>query len=223
MHPQLDALYRASVDLYWLPLGAGDALKIVQWNGCAYEALKAAHEHRQRRSLYHSALEVRLNEDRFVIEMVPVWHSREPDRGVTGEGPVGLPCLGRSRLFRYEIRRWLGGVIPDVSESVDSPVRLSADATRARALLELVPAFPTATWGRDELCTGEMWNSNSLISWLLALSDHRTDDVHPPAHGRAPGWNAGLIVAARSTIATSSSSQACGSPETVPHAGQTRI
>jgi hypothetical protein len=204
MHPQLDARYPASVDLYWLPLGAGDTLKIVQWNGRAYEALLAAHEHRPRRSLYHSALEVRLNEDRFVIEMVPVWHSREPRRGVTGEGPVGLPSLGRSRLFRYEIRRWLGGVIPDVSESVGSPVSVSSDAEKARALLELVPAFPTATWGRDELCTGEMWNSNSLISWLLARSGHRTDDVEPPVHGRAPGWNAGLIVAARSPIATTS-------------------
>jgi hypothetical protein len=49
-----------------------------------------------------------------------------------------------------------------------------------------------------------MWNSNSLISWLLARSGHRTDDVEPPVDGRAPGWNAGLIVAARSPIATTS-------------------
>jgi hypothetical protein len=25
-------------------------------------------------------------------------------------------------------------------------------------------------WGRDELGAGEMWNSNSLISWLIARS-----------------------------------------------------
>lgn len=223
MHPQLDALYRTSVELFWLPLGAGDALRVVRWNGRVYEALIARHEHRERRDLYHSALEVHLDGDRFVVEMVPSWDSTVPDRGVVAEGPVALPRLGVSRLFRYEVRRWLGGVIPDVSESVESPTCLSSDAEQARALLNLVPEFPTATWGRDEQRTGEMWNSNSLISWLLARSGHRIDDVRPPVHGRAPGWNAGLIVAARSTIATSSSSQACGSFDTVPHAGQTRM
>jgi hypothetical protein len=42
-----------------------------------------------------------------------------------------------------------------------------------------------------------MWNSNSLTAWLLARSGHATDHIGPPAHGRAPGWDAGLIVAAR--------------------------
>jgi hypothetical protein len=223
MHPQLDGLYRTSVELFWLPLGAGDALKTVRWNGRMYEALMSKHEHREPRDLYHSALQVHLNGDRFVIEMVPSWDSTEPDRGVVAEGPVGLRCLGRSRLFRYEVRSWLGGVIPDASESVESPVRLSSAAEQARALLNLVPEFPTATWGRDEQRTGEMWNSNSLISWLLARSGHRTDVISPPVHGRAPGWSAGLTVAARSLIATSSNSQASGSFETVPHAGQTRM
>jgi hypothetical protein len=45
--------------------------------------------------------------------------------------------------------------------------------------------------------TGDMWNSNSLISWLLARSGHHLDAVAPPAHGRAPGWAAGLVLAAR--------------------------
>jgi len=112
---------------------------------------------------------------------------------------VGMPWLGRSRLFRYEVRRWLGGTIPDVREAVASPCRLSADPHRARRLLDLAPAFPTVTWGRDELGAGEMWNSNSLIAWLLARSDHRTDLIEPPAGGRAPGWSAGLAVATRDT------------------------
>ena len=60
-----------------------------------------------------------------------------------------------------------------------------------------VPDVPTATWGRDEQRTGEMWNSNSLVAWLLARSGHDTDAIAPPAHGRAPGWFAGLSVAAR--------------------------
>jgi hypothetical protein len=50
---------------------------------------------------------------------------------------------------------------------------------------------------RDELNTGDMWNSNWLISWLLACSGHDTDAIASPAHDRAPGWTAGLVVAAR--------------------------
>jgi hypothetical protein len=114
------------------------------------------------------------------------------------EGPVGLSWLGRSRFFRYEVRCWRDGIIPDITEAVDSPQRLSGDPERAEHILALAPSFPTATWGRDELGTGDMWNSNSLIAWLLARSGHDMDSVGPPEHGRAPGWAAGLVVAGRS-------------------------
>lgn len=187
----------ARVDLYWLPLGAGDAPRCVRTNGWIFEAVAAAHGHRARCDLYHSALEVRLFGDRFVIEMAPVWGSAEPDRGVVGEGPVGLRLLGGSRFFRYEVRRWRSGMIPDVSDAVASPQRLSADPDRAQRVLDLVTSFPLATWGRDELGAGEMWNSNSLVSWLLASSGHETGLIAPPPRGRAPGWCAGLVVAAR--------------------------
>jgi hypothetical protein len=60
-----------------------------------------------------------------------------------------------------------------------------------------VPDVPTPVWGRDELKAGEMWNSNSLISWLIARSGLDVDSVHLPAHGRAPGWDAGLVVERR--------------------------
>jgi hypothetical protein len=110
-------------------------------------------------------------------------------------GSVALPQLGRSRFFRYEIRRWRNGSIPDAAEAVNSPVRLSEAREPARRLLALVPEFPTLTWGRDELKTGDMWNSNSLVSWLLARSGHDTTLVHPPPGGRAPGWAAGLVIA----------------------------
>jgi hypothetical protein len=185
-----------SVDLYWLPLGAG-GFAAVRWSGRLYETVSARHGHRARCDLYHSALEVRLDGDRHVIEMAPVWSSRQPDRGVVGEGAVGSTWLGRSRLFRYEVRRWLGGAIPDLAEAVASPRRLSSDPARARVLLDLVPAFPTVTWGRDELGTGEMWNSNSLVAWLLARSGHSVDLIELPPRGRAPGWSAGLAVARR--------------------------
>lgn len=185
----------AGVTLYWLPLGAGGHW--VGWNGRLFEALAARHERRPARDLYHSALEVHLGGDRFVIELTPAWGNTVVDRGVVGQGPVGTRFLGRSVFFRYEVRRWHMGVIPDVNEAVGPPRRLSHDVARARRLLELVPQVPLLTWGRDESAAGEMWNSNSLISWLLARSGHETDSLGPPGHGRAPGWRAGLVVAAR--------------------------
>jgi hypothetical protein len=183
------------VDLFWLPLGAGG--RFVRLNGRLYEALAARLQHRDRGDLYHSALEVHLGGERYVIEQAPVWNSNDPDRGVVSEGPVGARSLARFTLFRYEVRRWRGGVVADRDEAVESPRRLSSDPGRARALLDLVPACPTATWGRDEHDTGDMWNSNSLIAWLLARSGFDTRAIAPPARGRAPGWHAGLVVAGR--------------------------
>jgi hypothetical protein len=151
------------VDLYWLPLGSGGA-RVVRWSGRLFEKIVAHDQHRGTLDLYHSALEVHLGGHLFVIEMAPVWATRQPGRGVVGEGAVGLPWLGRSRLFRYEIRRWRNGVIPDIADAVASPQNLSTDGVLARRVLDLVPAFPTLTWGRDELGTGDMWNSNSLIA-----------------------------------------------------------
>jgi hypothetical protein len=45
-------------------------------------------------------------------------------------------------------------------------------------------------WGRDEAGPGEMWNSNSTISWLIVRSGLHASAVQPPAGGRAPGWHA---------------------------------
>jgi hypothetical protein len=101
------------------------------------------------------------------------------------------------RLFRYEIRRWRNGLIPDLDEAVESPRRLSDDPDCARRLLEQVPRVPTPVWGRDELRTGEMWNSNSVISWLLARSGLDVESIQPPSGGRAPGWRAGIVLARR--------------------------
>ncbi len=185
----------ASVDLYWLPLGAGG--RFVRLNGRVFEAVDAGIHRRRRCDLYHSALKVQVGDYTAVIEQGPVWNNRVPQRGVVGEGPVGSVWLGRSRMFRYEVRCWRDGVIPDLAEAVASPVRMSQDAASARLVIDLVPQVPRATWGRDELEAGEMWNSNSLISWLLARSGHDTQAITPPPQGRAPGWNAGLTVAGR--------------------------
>jgi hypothetical protein len=192
----------ASVDLYWLPLGAG--AHCVRWNGRLFETLAAHHQRRRRDDLYHTALEVCVDRQRFVIEMAPVWDRNEPDRGVVCEGAVGLPWLERSRWFRYEVRRWRDGVIPDAAYAVASPRRVSRRRDQAERVLGLAPAFPTYTWGRDEQGTGEMWNSNSLVAWLLARSGHETSAVVMPAGGRAPGWSAGLVVAGRQMAAAGS-------------------
>jgi hypothetical protein len=77
-------------------------------------------------------------------------------------------------------------VIPDVDQAVDSPVHLSSNAGDARRLIELVPDVPTLVWGRDALGAGEMWNSNSVVSWLLARGGLDTETIHPPVGGRAP-------------------------------------
>ena len=151
-----------AIDLYWLPLGAGG--HSVRLNGKVFEAVAARLSHRGRCDLYHSALIVHLPEGRFVIEQAPVRKNGEA-RGVVAEGPVGSRAAGRFRLFRYEVRRWRNGVIPDVEEAVESPKRISEDADVARRVLALVPDVPRVVWGRDELGTGEMWNSNSLTSW----------------------------------------------------------
>jgi hypothetical protein len=185
----------ADVTLYWLPLGAGG--HFVRLNGRIFEHFQARHEHRPVRDLYHSALQVRLGAQRFVIEMTPVLGGGTTDRGVVREGPVGSRHLRRSPLFRYEIRRWRNGAIPDVAEAVAGPRTVSTDAVRAREVLRLAPLVPALVWGRDEARTGEMWNSNSLTAWLLTISGHRMETIGPPAHGRAPGWLAGLTVAAR--------------------------
>jgi hypothetical protein len=185
----------AAVDLYWLPLGAGG--HFVRLNGRIYEALVARFQRRPAYHLYHSALQVELPEAKFVIEQAPVHDWSGKDRGVVAEGAVGSQWAGRFRIFRYEIRLWRGGHIPDVAEAVDSPRRLTNDEARGRRVLDAVRQIPTPVWGRDQLATGEMWNSNSVIAWTLARSGIDTESIQPPAGGRAPGWHAGLVVAER--------------------------
>jgi hypothetical protein len=185
----------SGVDLYWLPLGAGG--HSVRLNGIAYEALAAAWQRRARRDLYHSALIVVVAGRPWVIEMAPIPDRNGATRGVVAEGPVGSPLLQRLRIFRYEVRRWPGGVIPDIGEAVGSPLRLTDDMTTAGNLLELVPDVPRLVWGRDESGCDDMWNSNSLVSWLIVRSGLDCDAVAPPAGGRAPGWDAGVAVARR--------------------------
>ena len=194
-HPRATTADDYAVDLYWLPLGAGG--HSVRLNGRVYEAALSMLQRRRRLDLYHSAFEVTTPEGVHVIEMAPELTGAHGDHGAVARGPVGSRVLGRSALFRYEVRRWLGGVIPDVDEAVESPRRVTEDAALVRRLLELVPRVPTPVWGRDELRAGEMWNSNSLTAWLVASVGLDVAAITPPAGGRAPGWDAGIGVARR--------------------------
>jgi hypothetical protein len=185
----------AAVDLHWLPLGAG--ARLVRRSGSLYEWFVAHRQHRPCLDLYHAAMQVHLDGDRYVVELAPV-----PDldgaaaRGVVGAGAVGLRALGRLRWFRYELRRWADGTIPDLEHAVDHR-RLTTDPTVAGRILDGVCSVPTPVWGRDELRAGEMWNSNSVIAWLLVRAGIPVDDLAPPPGGRAPGWRAGVEVAHR--------------------------
>jgi hypothetical protein len=191
------AASQARVELYWLPLGAGGWF--VRLNGRIWEGIHARLEHRRPLDLYHTALVMHVPEGRFVVENCwPIPDGDGPARGVLVEGPVGSRRLGRWRVFRYEVRCWPEGTIADADQAVASPQPLSDDPLVARRLLELVGRLPAPVWGRDELGTGEMWNSNSVIAWLLTQAGLPTDAIRPPAGGRAPGWQAGLAVAHRS-------------------------
>lgn len=198
MTPPLEAA-GSRLDLFWIPLGAGD--HVVQTSGRIYEALVARLQHRETADLYHSALIAHVPEGRVVVEMTPV-PSGSHDRGVVAEGAVGSQLLGRLRIFRYEIRRWRDGVIPDLRFAVASPVQLTSDPREVQDAMAWVEFVPTPVWGRDQFAAGEMWNSNSVVSWVLERANLLERAGRPPLDGRAPGWDAGVAVAKRDVPTT---------------------
>jgi hypothetical protein len=185
-----------TIDLHWIPLGVGTSL--VRLGGRTYEATVAVRDRRPRRRLYHSALVAGTPLGKVFMEMAAIPPRSTPAaRGVVREGPVGMRWLGRFRIFRYEIRRWVDGSIPDLESAVGGAVRITDDPAVVAAILDLVAAVPTPVWGRDELGTGEMWNSNSVVSWVLERAGVLAAAGSPPFGGRAPGWDAGVAVARR--------------------------
>ena len=194
----MERLPPAAVDLYWIPLGAGG--HSVRFNGRVFEAIQAARQRRHRYDLYHAALVVELAGDRYTIEVAPSPDADEASRGVVATGAVGSRYLGRWRLFRYEVRCWRGGSIPDLVEAVGAPRRLTTDPWAARRLIDAVACVPTPVWGRDETRAGDMWNSNSVVAWTIATAGLDVDGLRPPPRGRAPGWRSGLEVARRGAV-----------------------
>jgi hypothetical protein len=190
----------SGLELYWIPLGAGTTIgsRVVRVCGSTYERLTAAFHRRPAQALFHTALTARTPDGTWVVEMTPVpRHGSAEHRGVVSGGAVGSRRLARSRLFRYEVRRWLGGRIPDIGAAVASPVLISTDAEVVAQVLDLLEELPRAVWGRDDDHTGDMWNSNSVVSWTLARAGLVERAGAPPSGGRAPGWDAGLELARR--------------------------
>lgn len=183
----------AAVDLFWLPLGAGGSF--VRFNGRIFELVRGAFARRRALDIYHAALEITVPGGRYVVEITPDSGLDPEGHGVIATAPVGSRFAGRLRMFRYEVHCWRDGEIPDRSEAVDSPQCLTTDGDHAQLMIELVNQVPMPVWGRDELGTGEMWTSNSVIAWLISRSGLPTSALHPPAGGCAPGWDAGLRVA----------------------------
>ncbi len=181
------------VELHWIPLGAGG--RSVRFNGIVYEAVVARCQRRSRCDIVHAALTITLRGDRYTVEMTPVPDGRGAARGVVVVGPVGHRALGLLRRFRYEIRRWRNGVIPDLHHAVSGPVPVTDDAELTRRIFDALPAVPALVWGRDEQAAGEMWTCNSVISWALTDAGVDVDAVALPPHSRAPGWNAGRVAA----------------------------
>lgn len=183
--------------LYWIPLGAGGS-GFVRTNGRIYEAIESRRRSRSAVDLYHTALQVRLPERRFIVEtMWPSPAGNPAERGVVVVAPVFASWLSFTRIFRYEVRCWPDGNLPDADEAFGGPQPVSRDEDVSRRVLDLTKKVPKLVWGRDEADVGEMWNSNSVISWLLTRAGVEMNSVTAPEGGRAPGWDAGIVVAGR--------------------------
>ncbi|HMR49569.1 MAG TPA: hypothetical protein PKE40_11425 [Arachnia sp.] len=184
---------QSHVALWWLPVGAGG--HFVVHTSRLWEAIRARREHRAAHQLFHAALEVFADRHRYVIEMTPAWGWHDKGRNVVATGPVLSPRLGRSRLFRYEVRCWDGGEIPDKAYAPVPPLLFSLGPEQAVSLVQRVAGVPRHVWGRDPGGTGDMWNSNSVVSWLLCAVDVDAAALVPPCDGSAPGWAAGVAIA----------------------------
>ncbi len=184
-----------AADLYWLPVGA-ETSRFQQASLRLWEALEAARARRPRATLFHSGLKLALGPGEvYTLELTPAFLGGPV--APLAAGPVGFRGADRFRLFRYQLRCLPGDRLPDEQWAVESPVRLSDSCEVVHRILALAPSIPRHVWGRRVAGTGEMWTSDSVISWLLFRAGIDLSIVAPPSGGRAPGWYAGLTIAGR--------------------------
>ena len=180
-------------DLWWIPVGAGG--HFVVYASGLWERMCAMRNRRAARRLFHAALEIHVGDDHLLVEMAPAWGAHSGSHGIVKTGPVGIRILGRSRLFRYEVRCREDGSLPDREYAPEAPTRMEFTLGSAEQVRECLLLVPGHVWGRDALGVGDMWNSNSLIAWLLVSAGCDVRGIHPPAGGEAPGWAAGIAAA----------------------------
>lgn len=184
-----------SLDLYWIPVGAGTS-RLQRASLAAWEAFEALRARRPRTTLFHSALKLTLDDGTILtLEMTPAFVSAPVSPLVTGA--VGVRTAGRFKLFRYQLVCVPSESLPDEQWAVGGPARISSDCEVVRSLVDLAARVPPYTWGRRVRGTPEMWTSDSAISWLLVRMGFDLTALGPPLGGRAPGWDAGQIVASR--------------------------
>jgi hypothetical protein len=167
-----------SLELFWIPLGADG--RVVRRCGRIYERIAAGRRRRPPCDLYHAALVATISSGRCTIEMTPVPDANGAQRGVVAEGAVGAAFLGRWRMFRYEIRCWPGGCIPDLDHAIGPPVVVSRNAAEIAKAVELIRDVPTYVWGRDVVGVGDMWSCNSVAR------QRRVPRPRRPSAGRWP-------------------------------------
>lgn len=88
-----------SVELSWIPVGAGTHL---QWASLwLFETVASRIGRRAPGRLLHAALKIDTGEQHFTLEVTP----SPPGPNVRGEvtGPVGVSGADRLRLFRYQV------------------------------------------------------------------------------------------------------------------------
>ena len=115
-------------------------------------------------------------------------------RGVVAVAPVGRRLPATPRVFRYEVRCWRGGTIPDIAEAIESSRRWTTDPALARRVSTLGShgrPGPRRAWRGGDV------NSDAIVAWLLGTAWLPAASIDPSAGGRVPGWNAGLVIARR--------------------------
>lgn len=153
------------------------------------------------RDLYHSALEVQIEEDDecslYIIEMQDYIreHALQLEVGQIKYGFFARGILGTlvAALVgpAYGIRKWRNGRIVDADRldlAHPNPQVLSTSCTDARRVLDLVSQVPSHRYGAD-------WTSNSVISWILEKASLNPAGTSPPVHGVVPGWREGVVAA----------------------------
>ena len=180
------AVTAAAVELYWIPLGAGG--HCVRFNGRIFEALDAARRapsalrplpRGARRPARRPALHDRARRRR-----------RTPTRRAAASSAPAPSAAATSAGCACFATRFAAGEAdrsPTWTTRSAGRCRLTTDPGVARRLLDLVAAVPRPVWGRDELDAGEMWNSNSVIAWLVATAGLPADELEPAAAGQGAG------------------------------------